>query len=367
MDPKIRKLTVLYVKNNRFFKFLTALILKKLSTDTFVTGRLTLVYDQMAMPDGLGAQFQRILTLKALSESIKCNFETFVLERYDEAVFNDFSPEQKLREIDKWSNLFEISSCDRMPFSISIKTNPSKLAYLYIYRFIAKITFLRIRLIIGFPAILIDKNPWIYELLGKYLNQNLLHPSLPRKLKIVVHIRRGEVLLSQFKDRYLPFDYYEEVLKLLVRELKFFDIQYSVTVLSEKISNPILEANNPKVINSIQTDPSNPNLTKLQNGDFFLLDEKFDAGKFPCLAQGLFIRNNDAFADFKLMCDADILLISKSSFSFTAGLLNADALKIYHPFWHTPSGRWYTNLEFCQQPREILLKWKAQKKFQEKG
>lgn len=352
-----------YARNNRFFKFLVTLILKKISSSIFITGRLTLVYDHEAMPDGLGAQFQRILTLKALSESINCNFESFVLEKYDEAVFNDFDSERKLREINKWSNLLNINSCYRRPFSISIKTNPSKLAYLYIYRFIAKITFLRIRLLIAFPAILIDKNPWIYEFFGKYLKQNLLHPNTSKKLQIVIHIKRGEALLSQFKDRYLPFDYYEDLLKLLVIEFSLLNIEYSVAVLVEKISNPVLESNNPKVINSIQTDSSNPYLVPLQNGKFYLLDEVFDEEKYPYLAQGLFIRNNDAFADFKLMCNADILLISKSSFSFTAGLLNAGALKIYNPFWHTPSGRWFTQQQFIQQPKEILLKWMNQNKI----
>jgi hypothetical protein len=363
LGPKIRKIAVSYARNSQLFKFLVTLILNKISADTFITGRLTLVYDHKAMPDGLGAQFQRILTLKALSESIKCNFESFTLEKYDEAVFNDLNAERKLNEINKWSNLMNITSCDRRPFSISIKTNPSKLAYLYIYRFIAKITFLRIRLIIAFPAILIDKNPWIYECFGKYLNQNLLYPNPLKKMQIVVHIKRGESLLSQFKDRYLPFDYYEGLLKLLVRELSLLDIEYSITVLIEKITNPILESNNPKVINSIQIDSNNPYLIELQNGKFCLLDETFDAGKYPYLAQGLFIRNNDAFADFNLMCNADVLLISKSSFSFTAGLLNAGALKIYHPFWHTPSGRWYTHQQFIQQPKEILLKWITQNKL----
>jgi hypothetical protein len=198
-------------------------------------------------------------------------------------LFNNFEFEQKLHEIKKWTELINVNSSNRRPFSISIKTNPSKLFYLYIYRLIAKITFVRIRLVIAFPAILIDKNPWIYEYFGKYLNANLLYPNPLKKMQIVVHIKRGESLLSQFKDRYLPFDYYEGLLKLLVRDLSLLDIEYSITVLIEKITNPILESNNPKVINSIQIDSNNPYLIELQNGKFYLLDETFDAGKYPYL------------------------------------------------------------------------------------
>lgn len=356
---------VFRVRSNQTMKFLGALILKEISKDRFTTNRLTLVYDHKKMPDGLGAQFQRILSLKALSDSIECRFESFSFENYDEAVFNNFEFEQKLHEIKKWTELINVSSSNRRPFSITIKTNPNKLFYLYIYRLIAKITFVRIRLVIAFPAILLDKNPWIYESFGKYLEQSTSIKNPSTKLQITVHIRRGEVLLSQFRDRYSPFEYYEQLLELLINELSIFGIQYSLTVLSEKISNPILESNNPKVVKSLEINPSNPYLKELENGKFQLLDEVFDAEKYPNLAQGQFLRNNDAFSDFRLMCNSDILLTSKSSFSFTAGLLNARALKIYEKFWHTPSGHWYTDITFKYQPREILSYWLTQNKFYE--
>jgi hypothetical protein len=47
----------------------------------------------------------------------------------------------------------------------------------------------------------------------------------------------------------------------------------------------------------------------------------------------------DAIATFRQLVEADILVMSKSSFSYVAALLS-DGLVLYEPFWHSPLSDW---------------------------
>ena len=41
------------------------------------------------------------------------------------------------------------------------------------------------------------------------------------------------------------------------------------------------------------------------------------------------------------LIEADILIMSKSSFSYVAALIS-DGIKLYEPFWHSPLSQWIT-------------------------
>ena len=40
------------------------------------------------------------------------------------------------------------------------------------------------------------------------------------------------------------------------------------------------------------------------------------------------------------LATADILVMSKSSFSYLAAILNVTGIVLYHPFWHYPLADW---------------------------
>lgn len=64
--------------------------------------------------------------------------------------------------------------------------------------------------------------------------------------------------------------------------------------------------------------------------------EMFDAYKeYPVI----FHLTDDTFDTFQGMVFADILVLSASSFSYTAGLLS-DGIVVYKPFWHPPRKHW---------------------------
>lgn len=348
-----------FLHTNKILIFIYSNIYEFLALTRFKTTKLILVYDAEKLKDGLGAQIQRILSVKALSEYLGSSFENFEIVDYDTQIFNHENFIEKKLVINKWKGLLKVDCVKYKRRSITININPKRIIILYIFRFFAKIFFTPIRIKIAFPGILIDKNPIIYKNCGKYLNSMSLNKRNSDYLKIVVHIRRGEALLSQFRDRYLPYGYYENILKSLISELDQLNLKYEIVLLSEKITNPILDQNDPKVINSIKSDKNNSFLSRLSDGNYFLSDEPIESSKFPILSTCELKKNNDPFSDFKLMCESDILIISKSSFGFTAGILNSQALKIYKPFWHNPSDDWITDLEFLNNSKKIVNEWLA--------
>ena len=42
------------------------------------------------------------------------------------------------------------------------------------------------------------------------------------------------------------------------------------------------------------------------------------------------------------LATADVLVMSRSSFSYVAAILNRDGAVMYHPFWHRAPSSWIT-------------------------
>lgn len=324
--------------------------IKIIKSDIFINKRLTIAYDNVKLQDGIGAQLQRIISLKAISEQLGCEFYKFKIIDFDETVFLSFSIDHKESVLAKWEQLLNIETVESRSI-LHIRVNPKRLAYLYLVRAFTKLSFVPIKLSIAFPGPLIDKNNSAYELCRKYivkLEQNTLNSST---IHIVVHLRRGEAMLSQFRTRFLPLEYYENLLKIIVDELIRRNVNYKITIVSEDISNQTLSNKDLKVKKSIEIDPDNPYLVKQLNGDYLIINDYIEKSTCPILFSSALKFSGDAFMDFNEMLGADILLISKSSFSFTAGLLNSKALKIYPSFWHNPPNTWANSADFTTNYR----------------
>jgi len=118
--------------------------------------------------------------------------------------------------------------------------------------------------------------------------------------KVVVHIRRGDITpCSKRSDfRCLPNSHYVQVLEKYVNDSKA-----KITIFSEKRSfQPWSHFENKSNID-LQLDTNVENV-------------------------------------WRGMQTADILILSKSSFSFVPAILNLDGNVIYTPFWHDPLPHW---------------------------
>jgi hypothetical protein len=140
----------------------------------------------------------------------------------------------------------------------------------------------------------------------EYFRAQLLYPKIPPKTnnrpRVAVHIRRGDVTpcmkeVSEGTIRYLPNDYYMELIEAYAPQ------DANVTVYTESESFEPLYVFQSKKIN-LNLDGS------LQ----------------------------DVWREFLM---SDVLILSKSSFSFAPAILAKNTTKvIYTPFWHDPLPGW---------------------------
>jgi hypothetical protein len=77
----------------------------------------------------------------------------------------------------------------------------------------------------------------------------------------------------------------------------------------------------------------------------------------------------DAVWTMRQLIEADILIMSKSSFSYVAALVS-DGIKLYEPFWHSPLSAWiergsdggFDAKAFKQQLEQLIQKRRQQLK-----
>ena len=66
---------------------------------------------------------------------------------------------------------------------------------------------------------------------------------------------------------------------------------------------------------------------------------------FDAIPNVKIIANGDAIEALKGMATADIFMMSRSSFSYVAAILNRRGIVIYYPFWHSPLPSWIVATE----------------------
>ncbi|MEH1816450.1 MAG: alpha-1,2-fucosyltransferase [Nostoc sp.] len=125
------------------------------------------------------------------------------------------------------------------------------------------------------------------------------------QLSIVLHIRRGDInSKGKFSERYTSNDEINCILQNIISIISNYQLKLSISIYSQ---------GQPEDFKEIIDKYRNYN-TKIY------LDE--------CV-----------FKAFHALVNADILLMSKSTFSYTAALLSS-GIKIYEPFYHPPLDDW---------------------------
>jgi hypothetical protein len=153
-----------------------------------------------------------------------------------------------------------------------------------------------------------DGNPDAYlRLIGKIIQKYEgtpkdveLHGD-PGKVTVAVHIRRGDVT------------------PVCEQSFRFTSNQYARGLLHQVLST-LDELRLPRVVN---------------------LYSEGRAADFAELAnEGVILHLGDsAFTAFNNLVCADILIMARSSFSYSAGLFSR-GIKVYDPFWHKPLSEW---------------------------
>lgn len=316
--------------------------------------KLFLTYDNQATVDGVGAQLQRIISVFSISRLAAVGYLHTPLLDIDPQVFSSLSFEERLPQIEAWNNLFrdDLETFHQAKGQRVFESNKISLVQIRLLRFLSRFSRGRVICKLSNPRIITDKYPDSLLAAPDLMVNSLFDESeaeTDEGLIIVVHIRQGVLALSQFKDRLLPLDHYEKILKFVVNCLNREGRQFTIIISKENDQDVSLSMSHPDVARSIDLNPNNPSLKFNDDGSINLIHEMPSAELTPILFGAQWLNQSSTYSDFMKMLRADVLITSKSSLSFVAGLLNKKSVKIYTPFWHQTPKEWISSESFNEK------------------
>ena len=256
--------------------------------------------------EGVGAQYQRIIGLLSIAKHHNLKFIHNMI-----TVGHNYENDPEWDK--KWDNFFNIKSIayvcndDGCNSIISEVINYNHLNYIK--------QNLNIKIQSTLPFDIIDKEPnKYYKIIQNDIryayNQNSLNKSLHlfnNRVNIAIHIR----VINDYDDVNEFDNFYNSIGRFTVKEEEYI-----------------------KLIEYFQS--------TYPHSDVHIFSQKNITQRYKSLTQqkNIYLHlDTDAFDTFHHLCNADILVISKSSFSYLAGIYNKNKV-VYFPFHHPPLDDW---------------------------
>ena len=256
--------------------------------------------------DGVGAQLQRILGIYALAKHLGINYyhsgiKMTAYQGVEQAMKNEFDHEQ----LKRWNDLILLKNKEEIEFDETHTIENVNLVHLSVIKDNTSDKKKLYKIFLPFDVL--NKYSNIYHTLK---NENILdykrYSKLDKnKINICVHVRRGE-LYYYAPERLLPNSYYLDIIHKIE---KYLQKEYVVNIYSEEVK-----------VNS--NDHS-----RVFKSDSDSLKDFYDL-KNVCMKI-----NGDPIETVAEFIDSDILVISKSSFSYIGGLFN-NKIVITPNFWN---------------------------------
>ena len=289
---------------------------------------LYLAYDNSAMTDGAGAQIQRIISIYLVAKFYGVGYiHQGIKEMSYQGVQCLEQNQGDPTQIPAYNELIELPS-DVADLNQHLQVlKVFDISELIINRFNSEKK--NILLLIQFAGTLVDSKPEILQ--GKVPISLGVRQAAP--IKIAIHVRRGELFVVD-SDRMLPNSYYVDCMKALQSILG--DLPYEFHLYTEQLSKPLLVLpSHHGICNRISApvlvDPAANHLE--------------DFAGLPII----YHINESPVQTLKDLATADILLASRSSFSYVAAIVKQGTV-LFHPFWHSLAPHWIPT----RGPNDIL-------------
>jgi hypothetical protein len=304
-----------------------------------LTKRVYLSYDSESVQDGVGAQVQRIIALAGLASYIRSNYQHSPIRDITTHPMDPFQEsKQRFAFIERLNNhISPTDNCSIAPRnSVPIKVLSLKLSNLLLI--ILRSTLLRKNYLVVTAEVysIVDTLPSIYSFHRNFLNINFIdHLNKSLDGAICVHFRRGvggmALYHNQTIPRELPVSYYLKALKL---EKSIAPI-HKLNVLTD---SPLIDTVYKVNADQIKLWENTPGY---RDGALYIKGKDI-RGDFQPLNLEIEVHvGGDPIVSLGILQNAKTLVMSKSSFSYVAALLNVDG-KIYYPadFWHPRQKHW---------------------------
>lgn len=303
---------------------------------------LIITYDNSSMQDGLGSQALRILGIFSIAKALRIKYIhnpiiAFVEEHSHR--LNDRNDERRLlREVNDFFSLPSSRKKLKVEEVLTIKTiNLTDLIRLKIKCFFSRKTVV-LRLLLPFN--ITDRFPLLYSVGVRHLrrkNQNML---IAKDLS-VVHVRRGYGYLytekSTLRHRHLPYSYYSAIIRIVSKRIykdREFELVVHTDISPDNVTwipfkRETLSA--AEKIQGLHAVKSGLNLPGVDLQTRIVFPESASVKIEYCA---------DFMKTFLDMCTCKVLIQSKSSFSYLAGLINPGYIVWPSSHGHSRYPRW---------------------------
>lgn len=308
-----------------------ALLVWRLAHPPGLRPRLALTYANGLFTDGAGAQLQRIFAIYGLSRLLGLPYHHSPICNIGYHGLAALEGQPLPRDpLEAWNNLLPLTSDAGIPEqATTVVLEKAGLGELLRLSWQARRQRRFLIVALCLPYDIADAYPRCYRAAQASLPP-LPAPAQPAgdsPLRLALHVRRGD--LAWFcSDRILPSSYYINVARqltdILARRGQSFVCELHTEAPSRRLE---LGAGD----HGVDRDQSQPVVIEPGEGDLADFDELPNLERFI---------NGDPVDSFLRLASADILVISKSSFSYLAALLNPDAVVIYCPFLHPRLRGW---------------------------
>jgi hypothetical protein len=293
--------------------------------------KLVLTYDNTANTDGVGAQLQRIYGTYSIARLLGANYLHSPLTRVDYQGLSAL--ERNAGEAGfhhEFNALFQIKS-DVRPTDGFFKTRLPNIS-------IATVNELndlfdqhetggkRILAQLAVPYGIADMFPDCYEVC-KDISPFEASARAGRALRVALHVRRGELLVLD-SERMLPNSYYINAAGRIADILDEIRCDYQIELWTEATET------------AFTVQPDHHGISHRISTPMVLDPEATRLEEFRFMPNLLYRLNGKAIDCIRQLATADILVMSRSSFSYLAGILNKRGIVLYHPFWHSAPSSW---------------------------
>jgi hypothetical protein len=148
-----------------------------------------------------------------------------------------------------------------------------------------------------------------------------------RPLRVALHVRRGEQVVID-SDRMLPNRYFVSVARRVADALETLGLEYEIELWTEVPERDFIIGLYDHGINGRLNEP------------FVARREMYGLEEFDALPNLVHRLNGRAIDCLEGLATADVLVMSRSSFSYVAAILNRNGIIMYHPFWHSGMSSW---------------------------
>jgi hypothetical protein len=291
--------------------------------------KLVLTYDNTRITDGAGAQLQRIYGIYAIARLLGVSYLHSPLHRVDYQGLSALEANRANPDFHHaFNHLFKIES-DVVPAGELNRVKLLKISPEILCELAAatrKMSSGPILVELALPYGISDRFPNCYEVC-KAISPFASADDPRRALRIAIHVRRGELLIVA-SDRMLPNAYYVNVARRVTHVLDALGIDYAIELHTEMPAG------------DFAVEPNYPGIHSRIEGPAMIGPEMCRLDEFDVLPDLIRCINEPAIETLRKLAMADILIMSRSSFSYLGGLLKRNGITMYHPFWHRAPSFW---------------------------